>query len=72
MIPLAFSRPAGFRVAPTDEATPFRMCSGFHPISAIFLIAWAPNLGIAMVTRTSQPAAFISMICELTVGSVVS
>ena len=39
MIPLAFSRPAGFKVTPTDEAMPLRMCSGFHSISATFLIA---------------------------------
>ena len=63
---------AGFSVTPTDEAMPLRMCSGFQSISPTFLIAWAPNLGIAMVTRTSQPAAFISTICESTVVSVVS
>ena len=45
MIPLAFSRPAGFHVAPTDKAIPFKMCSGFHSVSANFLIARAPNLG---------------------------
>ena len=39
MMPLAFSRPAGFNVTPTDEAMPFRMCSGFHSISPTFLIA---------------------------------
>ena len=54
MIPFAFSRPAGFRVAPTDEAMPFRMCSGFQSISATFLIARAPNLGIAIVIKTER------------------
>ena len=60
------------RVAPTDEAMPFRMCSGFQSISATFLIARAPNLGIAIVIKTSQPAACNWMICKSTVGSVVS
>ena len=41
------------------------MCSGFHSISATLRIAWAANLGIATVTKTSQPAAFRSTICEV-------
>ena len=33
MMPLAFSRPAGFSVAPTELPMLLRMCSGFHSIS---------------------------------------
>ena len=40
--------------------------------AAAFLIDWAANLGIAVLTKTSHPAAFMLRICESTVGSVVS
>jgi hypothetical protein len=42
------------------------MCSGFHSIPAAFLIDWAANLGIAVFTKTSHPAAFMLRICEST------
>jgi hypothetical protein len=33
------------------------MCSGFHSISASFLMAWAANFGEVMLRKTSAPAA---------------
>ena len=71
-MPLAFSNPAGRNTAPTEADTLLRMCSGFQPSSATFLIACAANFGVAMLTKMSAPEALSRTICESTVGSPVS
>ena len=46
-----------------------RQQSFAHPISAIFLIARAPNLGVEALSRMSAPEVFSETIWESTVGS---
>ena len=72
MIPADLSRPAGASTAPTDADTALRYCSGFQPVSYALRIAWAANLGVAMLKKTSAPEALSAMICESMVGSVTS
>ncbi len=57
---------------PTDAATLLRMCSGFHSISATFLIACAANFGVVILTNTSAPVDFSLTMWLSMVGSVVS
>src|ERR1019366_6566171 len=72
MMPCPFSYPAGFMTVPVEAPTLLRMNSGFHPNSATFLIDWAANLGVVMLTKISAPFDFRVTIDESTVGSVVS
>src|SRR5882672_5802660 len=58
-MPTAFSRPAGFRTEPTEIETLLRICSGFQPISAAFLIACAANFGVVTLKNTSAPEAVL-------------
>ena len=46
--------------------------TGFHSISAAFLIACAANLGVASMKNTSAPKVLSETIWESTVGSVGS
>ena len=55
-MPCAFSIPAGLITLPTEAETLFDDCSGFHSISATFLIACAANFGVEMLMNTSAPA----------------
>ena len=41
--------PAGLITLPIEAETLLRKCSGFHSISAIFLIACAANFGVVML-----------------------
>src|SRR6056297_3639563 len=66
------SKPAGLRVALTDDDTLFNRWSGFHPISQVFLIACAADFGIVTLKKTLAPLAANSKICASTVGSVTS
>src|SRR5215831_6702756 len=70
--PLALSNPAGLSTDPTELETLLRRWTGFHPSSAIFLIAWAANFGVATLKTMSAPDALRLMIWESTVASVVS
>ena len=72
MMPCAFSKPAGFITLPTEAETLLRKCSGFHSISAIFLIACAANFGVVMLMKTSAPVDFSLTMWLSIVGSVVS
>jgi hypothetical protein len=45
-MPLALSKPAALSTEPTEFDGLARRWTGFHPISAIFLIAWAANFGV--------------------------
>ena len=47
-------------------------CNGFHSISTALRIDWAANFGIAVLTKTSHPAAFMLTTCDSTVASIVS
>ena len=71
-MPCEFSKPAGLITPPTEAETLATMCSGFHPISAIFLIACAANFGVEMLMKTSAPVALSLTIWSSIVGSVVS
>ena len=55
MMPCAFSKPAGLITLPIEAETLLRKCSGFQPISAIFLIACAANFGVVKLKKTSAP-----------------
>ena len=46
MMPCAFSKPAGLITLPIEAETLLSKCTGFQPISAIFLIACAANFGV--------------------------
>src|SRR5215470_11946792 len=70
--PFEASRPAGFRTAPTEDETLLRRWTGFQPMSAAFLIAWAANFGVVTLKNTLAPLFFRLTICESTVGSVTS
>src|SRR6266851_767367 len=67
-----FSYPAGFMTLPTDTDTLVRKWTGCQLNSPIFLIAWAANFGVAMLTKMSGLAPLICTTCESTVGEVVS
>src|SRR3954468_5656489 len=69
---LEASNPAGFSTEPTEFDTLLSRCTGFQPISCAFLIACAANFGVVTLKKTSAPEAFRLMICESTVGSLVS
>src|SRR5436190_23685819 len=71
-IPFELSKPAGLRTAPTEFDTLFSRCTGFHSISAAFLIAWAANFGVVTLKKTSAPDALRLIFWESIVGSVVS
>src|ERR1700733_2396775 len=66
------SRPAGSIPAPTDVSLMSRICPGFQPSSAFFLIACAANFGVDPLKNRSVPAAFSLRICESMVGSETS
>ena len=70
--PREASRPAGFSTVPSELDTLFRKCSGFHPMSLAYLIAWTANFGIVMLKNTLAPLFFRFTICESIVGSVTS
>src|SRR5215471_19539547 len=72
MRPREASRPAGFNTAPTEADTLLRRWTGFQPMSAAFLIAWAANFGVVTLKKTLAPLFFRLTICESTVGSVTS
>jgi hypothetical protein len=57
---------------PTEAETLLRMCSVFHSISAIFLIACAANFGVVILIKTSAPVAFSLTMWLSMLGSVVS
>src|SRR5882762_11479372 len=71
-MPWPFSYPAGFITLPTDTDTLVRKWTGFHFSSPIFLIAWAANFGVEMLTKMSGLAPLICTTCESTVGDEVS
>ena len=58
--------------APTDVETLATICSGFQPISAIFLMVCAANFGVVMLIRTSAPLALSLTIWLSIVGSETS
>ena len=66
------SKPAGLITLPIEAETLLRKCSGFQPISAIFLIACAANFGVVMLKNTSAPVDFSLTMCESMVGSEIS
>src|SRR5450755_830699 len=72
MMSCALLYPAGLITLPTEAETLLRMCSGFHSISATFLIACAANFGVAMSTNTSALLDLSLTICESMLGSEVS
>ena len=72
MMPCAFSKPAGLITLPIEAETLLRKCSGFHSISAIFLIACAANFGVVTLKNTSAPVDFSLTMWRLIVGCVVS
>jgi len=57
---------------PTEAETLETMCSGFHSISASFLIACAANFGVVMLRKTSAPEALSLTMWLSIVGSYVS
>ena len=59
-------------VEATLEETLFRYWTGFQLRSPALRMAWAANFGIAMLKKTLAPESLSWMICESTVGSVVS
>jgi hypothetical protein len=71
-MPCEFSKPAGLMTLPTEAETLATMCSGFHSISASFLIACAANLGVVMLMKVSAPVDLSLTIWPSMVGSVVS
>src|SRR5215467_5547086 len=71
-MPSAFGNPAGRSTAPIERETLLRKCSGFQPISATFLIAWAANLGVVTSKKMSAPEACRLTIWESGLGSAVS
>jgi hypothetical protein len=71
-MPCAFSKPAGLITLPTELDTLEMKCSGFHSISASFLIACAANFGVVTLMKTSAPVAFSLTIWLSIVGSEVS
>ena len=64
-MPLDFSKPGGPQHEPIEADTLSRMCTGFQPSSATFLIACAANFGVAMLTKISAPDALSATICEV-------
>ena len=50
------ARPAS-APTPTEAETLLRMCTGFQPSSAAFLIACAANFGVVTLTKMSAPEA---------------
>src|SRR5713226_2894379 len=58
MMSLAFSRRAGFKTALIDCEFPCRICTGFQPISAAFLMACAANFAEAKSTKMFAPENF--------------
>ena len=70
--PVEISGPTGFitEVALADGAATKR--SGFHPMAAVFLSAWAEKRGTANSISVSAPALLRLTICESMVGSVTS
>ena len=52
--------------------TLLRRWTGFQPMSAAFLMAWAANLGVVTLKNTLAPLFFRLTIWESTVGSVTS
>ena len=69
MMPCELSKPAGFITLPIEAETLLRKCSGFQPISAIFLIACAANFGVVMLKKTSAPVDFSLTMWKSMVGS---
>ena len=67
-MPCEFSKPAGLITLPTEAETLETICSGFHSISASFLIACAANFGVGMLMKTSAPVAFSLLVCVLVVA----
>jgi len=63
--------PAGSSTAENEFETDGRMISGFQPMLAAFLIAWAANFGVASAKKTSAPDSRMVTICESMVGSAV-
>src|SRR6267378_3160247 len=57
---------------PIEEETLLIMCSGFHSISAIFLMACAANFGVVTLKKTSAFVDFSLTMLESMVGCVVS
>src|SRR6267378_4082409 len=57
---------------PIELETLLRRCSGFHPISAIFLMACAANFGVETLKNTSASVDLSLTIWLSIVGSVVS
>ena len=58
MMPCEFSKPAGLITAPMEVLTLLRKCSGFQPISAAFLIAWAANFAARRAVGASDEVFF--------------
>ena len=71
-MPWSFSYPAGFMTPPIEPETLVRKWTGCQFSSPIFLIAWAANFGVAMLTKMSGLAPLIWTTCESTVGDEVS
>ena len=56
MMPCTLSKPAGFITVPTLAETLLTYCTGCQSMSATLRIAWAANLGVAMLKNTLAPA----------------
>ena len=72
MMPMAFSRPAGFRVEAIEAATLCRRCSGRPPDIVSFSNRLRRGLRRRDVEERVAPEAFSIVTWESTVGSVGS
>ena len=70
MIPLEYSRPAGFSTEAMVVAVLARKNFGFQPSSPTFRIACADPFGAAQEKKMSAPESFNATICESIEGSL--
>src|SRR5258708_33664330 len=70
MIPLEYSRPAGFNTEATEVAVLARKNFGFQPSSPTLRIAWADPFGAAQEKKISAPESCSATICESIEGSL--
>ncbi len=72
MIPLEYSRPAGFSTDATEVAVLARKNFGFQLSSPTLRIACADPLGAAQEKKMSAPESCSATICESIEGSLTS
>ncbi len=72
MMPLAYSRPAGFRTEAIEVAVLARKNFGFQPSSPTLRIACAEPFGAAQEKKMSAPESRSATIWESIEGSLTS